>query len=884
MPSSEVADWSVPEQRQTHKLEAQPPAPLIDSVSSESSRRRHALDDVPGPGEMFLGFRIVRELGRGAYGRVLLAQQTELSDRLVALKVSTQLIGEVRKLARLQHTHIVPVYSVHEWHNLQALCMPYFGGTTLAHVLTEMRPQAEHLTTGKPLVSTIQGRSSSETGSTWTEPSSGTHLQHEPGPSHASETLQKLESMSYIDAILWFGSQLADGLAHAHERGLVHRDIKPANILLTDDGVPMLLDFNLADDSREPSLDRAKIGGTLPYMSPEQLAAFQDNATPIDGRSDIYSLGLILYQLLTRNYPFTYERGHRRERVSILLEERKAKKPTLQEFHEGISPAVEAIIQKCLKVDPNERYASARDLKEDLDRQLAHLPLKHIREPSQFERASKWCRRNPKLVSPASLIAFGAAIMLGFAAVTVSMSLDARAREQDRQRAQAVSDFDAFLNDFDRVKHVSVANAEQNAEVLRIGMAALDRYGVFEPGWQDRPNVQLLSAQRRAHLNGHIGELSFILSRATIVAKLPDHREQLDRLAELIRADGAEPTDYIQAFDLASKGEFRSALPLINGFVQRHPDDFGAWFLKAQIHQQLDQTEQALAGYGTCIALRPTFARTYMDRAILLYQQSNLPEQAKADLDRALELEPDFLDARLNRAIVLRSLRKYELALSDLNKLLKQEMVPTRVWFLRSHVRDAAGDKEGAKADRAEGLKREPTDPVSWLARGMARAADDPNAALADFEKAESISPRYADALVNQAWILGEKLHRPHDALKVTERLLVWRPDHRNMRAGRAVLLARVGRSAEAIAEARKCLDATTHASILYKIGCVFALVSDKEPKYRPEAVQLIAKALLCGYGYEQILRDPDLDPLRNDQVFLHIANGVKMMRAVNGR
>src|SRR5207248_1178945 len=123
-------------------------------------------------------------------------------------------------------------------------------------------------------------------------------------------TLHMLEGLTYVEAVLWIGARLADGLAHAHERGIIHRDLKPANMLLTDDGQPMLLDFNLSTNAAvRANPSAARIGGTLPYMSPEQLEAFQDGKTPMDGRSDLYSLGLIVFQLLTGTHPFPMRKG-----------------------------------------------------------------------------------------------------------------------------------------------------------------------------------------------------------------------------------------------------------------------------------------------------------------------------------------------------------------------------------------------------------------------------------------------------------------------------------------------------------------------------------------------------------------------------------------------
>src|SRR5262249_14416532 len=135
--------------------------------------------------------------------------------------------------------------------------------------------------------------------------------QQEPqGPARAAPApvgWKQLERRSYVDAVLWLGACLADGLAHAHERGILHRDVKPANVLLTDDGTPMLLDFNLGQDVK--SGGEAFIGGTLPYAAPEQLRAFQTNAGGVDARADVYSLGVLLHELLTGRSAFPHRAG-----------------------------------------------------------------------------------------------------------------------------------------------------------------------------------------------------------------------------------------------------------------------------------------------------------------------------------------------------------------------------------------------------------------------------------------------------------------------------------------------------------------------------------------------------------------------------------------------
>src|SRR5260221_5587323 len=139
---------------------------------------------------------------------------------------------------------------------------------------------------------------------------------------------EMLAGMSYVEAILWIGARLADGLAHAHERGILHRDLKPANVLLTDEGQPMLLDFNLAEDTKlrcEGTVAHA--GGTLPYMSPEQMAGLVAGGARVDARSDIYSLGVILFELLTGRHPFGTHLGPLPQVIDRMIEDRRQTPP-----------------------------------------------------------------------------------------------------------------------------------------------------------------------------------------------------------------------------------------------------------------------------------------------------------------------------------------------------------------------------------------------------------------------------------------------------------------------------------------------------------------------------------------------------------------------------
>src|SRR5262249_58143462 len=134
-------------------------------------------------------------------------------------------------------------------------------------------------------------------------PRSGGWIAERLGPAGAapSPSRQRLERSSYVEAALWLTARLAEGLAHAHERGVLHRDLKPANVLLADDGTPMLLDFNLA---QEYGAAAALAGGTLPYMAPEYLARLGRDTPRSEPRHDVYALGLILWEMLAGQFPY----------------------------------------------------------------------------------------------------------------------------------------------------------------------------------------------------------------------------------------------------------------------------------------------------------------------------------------------------------------------------------------------------------------------------------------------------------------------------------------------------------------------------------------------------------------------------------------------------
>src|SRR5262249_4616877 len=146
--------------------------------------------------------------------------------------------------------------------------------------------------------------------------------------------LLTLARLPMTDALLELACRLADGLAHAHDRGVCHRDLKPANILLADDGEPLLLDFNLsAEVCPGNSATAALIGGTLPYMAPEQMKAFRDGDAYPDFRADIYSIGLILHELLTGRIPTPVTKGPAQAAMERLIADRSTPPPLISSIN-----------------------------------------------------------------------------------------------------------------------------------------------------------------------------------------------------------------------------------------------------------------------------------------------------------------------------------------------------------------------------------------------------------------------------------------------------------------------------------------------------------------------------------------------------------------------
>ncbi|MCL5281956.1 MAG: serine/threonine protein kinase, partial [Planctomycetes bacterium] len=359
----------------------------------------------PPPVRRLGDFEIVRELGRGGMGIVYEARQVSL-NRKVALKVLSGSLGlttkavirfqrEAEAAAKLHHTNIVPIYATGEQDGAHYYAMELIEGPGLDQVISQMREMQE------PAAPQGPGSASPNAGTASRTPGAVdwvTRTMNFPPPeattasdTHSSGSSTLSSGTGYFDTVARMMAEVADALDYAHAQGVIHRDIKPSNLLLSPAGRLSLNDFGLARMLEQPGMTLSgEFVGSPMYMSPEQIAA---GRAPLDHRTDIYSLGATLYELLTLQPPFP---GARRDQVIAQIIGKEPKPP--RSLNRRIPQDLETICLKMMEKDPDKRYQAGGGVAEDLRRYVNRFAIS-ARRVGVAGRAMRWANRNRALAA-----------------------------------------------------------------------------------------------------------------------------------------------------------------------------------------------------------------------------------------------------------------------------------------------------------------------------------------------------------------------------------------------------------------------------------------------------------------------------------------------------
>ena len=476
--------------------------------------------DAVGPGLSMRSIRcpldfgeyiLIRKLGEGGMGIVYEAAQKGMGNRRLAIKTIRadgeideralkRFRMEVEAVAQLEHRHIVPVYQFGEYGGVHYYVMKLIQGANLSQLVLTLRDAVNSVGQSAE-TKVVQGDNHQPTRET-VHSKQPTKAKVKADTKHGSVSRsssgwskgETLASDVVLDQIAQEGTicnslflkhfvrmaiQICQALQHVHEQGLIHRDIKPANLLLDSDGDAWLTDFGLAMmQDRTAHTIPGGLVGTYAYMSPEQ--AMGSNRVMVDHRSDIYSFGLTLYELLVlrRAIPGSDIKEILR---AIQFDEPEA----IRQIDSMVPRDLETIVTKAMAKDPNQRFQSAKEMEEELQLFLAGKPLT-IRPPSLIERAGYWMRANPSHLISVGVVAL---VLCIASVVTAVISINERGKaDQALEREQEKSVELAKSNELLEASNAELTQANKREVGLRIATVSSQQL-------QHDPNLALSLAQ-----------------------------------------------------------------------------------------------------------------------------------------------------------------------------------------------------------------------------------------------------------------------------------------------------------------------------------------------------------------------------------------------------
>jgi serine/threonine-protein kinase len=715
--------------------------------------------------ERLADFRILREVGRGGMGIVFEAEQESLG-RHVALKVLPshallnprhlqRFLREARSAARLHHTNIVPVFGVGHSDGLHYYVMQFITGPGLDQVIDELRrlkavARPDTGSDGSPAHPTktlhevtrglLTGQfAATPTAEATDESAQGSESQAPlatPGAVivGSGSSILSGSGRGFAKAVARVGLRVAEALNYAHGQGVLHRDIKPSNLLLDVQGTLWVTDFGLAKASADSGnlTQEGDVLGTLRYMAPERFRGKSD------ARSDVYALGLTLYELLTLRPAF--DQGDR-DRLIHQVTTEQPPRPRL--LNAEIPRDLETIVLKAIEHEPTRRYQHAEDLATDLERFLADRPIK-ARPVGALERAGKWARRKPTVAG--LLAALAMALVVGFAGITwqwreavaarnLALANERKARTNFEHALETVNTFCTQVSQEQLLD-------EPGMQPLRRRLLELARQ--YYQKFQREQGSEPARMSERAGDPRLMGELAQSFMRSGIIAgELGDAAESFQAL---LRAK-----DILVVLCRAEPKDARLKTQLVQCYIEMEDADQSIEANQAGTdakvtHPSVELMEPLVAGDQQCLQYIRLLGRSYDAYGIRefrkgLYQSStDALKKAVNTLDRVCHAAPEDGEAA----------RWLALAYSDLAMVDQQTGVHAeRIWSLgqalktlkelearapksRRHRLDIArclvqlGDvrMEMGQYQRAEAFLRDAEDRLMRFAPGDREAAD----------------------------------------------------------------------------------------------------------------------------------------------------------------
>jgi tetratricopeptide (TPR) repeat protein len=622
---------------------------FVQAVAPELSGPVAEGGGIAGAGEAPLtgtlgDFRLLREIGRGGMGVVYEAEQISLGRR-VAVKVLPfaatmdprhlqRFHNEARAAASLHHEHIVPVYAVGCERAVHFYAMQLIEGESLADLLA-----ARGRTSARQ-----QGVDATRAQASATTPAAP----HDPARHRR---------------IAGWGIQAAEALEHAHSLGIVHRDVKPANLIVDGAGKLWVTDFGLARTATDAGLTMTgDLLGTLRYMSPEQALAKHGL---VDHRTDVYSLGATLYELLAGRP--AVEGQDRQEILKRIADE----EPRPPRALDGAVPAdLETVVLKALAREPAERYATAQELADDLHRFLTNRPIL-ARRPSAVQLAARWVRRHQAAVLSAGAVLALAAFALAISAALIWLEKERTARalrektdalaRAEQQQHRAEGDFAKALNvlptGLEKLCAEEGADSPQSVHAREVLIAHMEEY--FRHFLEERPDdrvVRLETAWAYNHLgcyhwsHGHLARA--LRAHQTAVSIMDERAAQFPTNVDYINVRGDSYWRLAAALHRVGKcregrDAFRACLECQRRCVELEPTNWHlldalATTLTVCPYEELRDPEQALSLARRAQSVVPT-GETSLDELGRAYYRAGNLEMALAALEKAIPFKGEHL-------------------------------------------------------------------------------------------------------------------------------------------------------------------------------------------------------------------------------------------------